>query len=296
MDSAGAVGRRAGPTFAHFESVIVFETGEFGSLETGSDFETLGRRQTEHGLGQISLEFVESGFAEAGRTVAHHAFDEPADRVTVRACFFDAHDHLFRRGCVGTTDRIDFDRFAGHGRDIDQRFDLVDAADPGEHIDAGMKRLEDLAGHDAGGNTADGFARGGAASSLPVADAVFGLVGEIGMGWTESRLHLAVGLGARVFVADEDGDGRAEGFALEDAGQNFAAVGLLARCDDIALARAAAVEFLLDVRFGQVELRQAAVDDHTDAAPVGFPPRGDAEKLAGAAGHKESLTKRQGHG
>jgi len=172
----------------------------------------------------------------------------------------------------------------------------VDAADPSEHVDAGVQRLEDFAGHDAGGDASDRLARGSPSPALPVADAVFGLIGEIGVGRTESRLHLAVGLGTRVFVADEDSNGRAKGSALENTGQNFAAIGLFAWGDDIALAGTAAVELLLDIRFGQIELRQTAVDDDTDSAPVGFSPRGDAEQLAGAAGHRNRLTKRQSHG
>jgi hypothetical protein len=57
---------------------------------------------------------------------------------------------------------------------------------------------------------------------------------------------------------------------LEDAGQNFAAVRFLARRDDVALARTAAVELLLDIGFGQIDLRQTAVDDNTNTAPAGL--------------------------
>ena len=168
--------------------------------------------------------------------------------------------------------------------------------DPGQHLDTGMERVENLTGHHTGGNPPDGFPGRGASPALPIADAVFGLIGEIGVRRTEGRLHFAVSLRSRVLVADENSDRRPKGFALENAGQNLAAVGFFARGDDVALPRTPAIEFLLDVGFGQFQLRQAAIDDHPDPAAVGFPPRGDTEKLAGAAGHKKSLTKRQGHG
>ena len=161
--------------------------------------------------------------------------------------------------------------------------------DPRKHFDTGVKRLKHFACDHAGGNASDRFTSGSTSPALPVADAVFGLVSEIGVRRTEGRLHFAVGLRPRIFVADKDGDGSAEGFALEHAGKNFAAVGLFARSDDIALPRTAAVEFLLDVSFGQIDLRQTAVDDNTDPAAVGFSPRGDAEKLAGDAGHVRLL-------
>ena len=75
------------------------------------------------------------------------------------------------------------------------------------------------------------------------------------------------------------------GPALEDAGEDLASVLLLARRDDLALAGPAAVQVALDVRLGQRDARRAAIDDHADAAAVGFAPRGDAEELAQLARH-----------
>ena len=274
----------------------MLESGQLASLETRADFKSLGRGQAKHGFGQIGLQFVESRFTEPRRALAHHAFDEPADRIALRARFFDPGDHLFRRGRIGTTDRIGFDRFGRDAGGIDLRIDLVHAADPRQHIDARVERFKHLSCYHASGNPPDGFTGRGASPALPVADPVFGLIGEIGVRRTEGRLHFAVGLRSRVLVADQNGDRGTQSLALEDAGQNFAAVRFFARGDDVALPRTPAVEFLLDVGFGQSELRQAAVDDHSDSAAMGFPPRGDAKKLAGAAGHKKSLTKRQGHG
>ena len=293
---ARPVGHRAGASLAHFKGVVVLESGQFASLETRADFKSFGRRQAKHGFGQIGLQFVEDRIAEARRALANQAFDEPADRIALRSRFFDPRDHLFRRNGIRTTDRIGLDGFGGDAGGIDLRFDLMHPADPRQHLDAGMERVENLAGHHTGGNPPDGFPGRGASPALPIADTVFGLIGEIGVRRTEGRLHFAVSLGTRVLVADENGDRGAQGFALENAGQNFAAVGFFARGDDVALPRAPAIEFFLDVGFGQFQLRQAAIDDHPDPAAVGFPPRGDTEKLAGAAGHKKSLTKRQGHG
>jgi hypothetical protein len=123
------------------------------------------------------------------------------------------------------------------------------------------------------------------AAAFPVADSVFGLVGEIGVGGAEVGLHFRVGLGARVGVRHQNRDRRAERDSAEDAGEDFAGVRLLARRDDVALAGTAAVEVRLDIDLGKRQARRASVDNDAHAAAVGFAPGGDAEKGSKRAGH-----------
>ena len=65
-----------------------------------------------------------------------------------------------------------------------------------------------------GGDTRGGLASGGTAATFDGADAVLGVVGEVGVRRTIGGLHFGVGLGALVAVTDDDGDGRAEGEAV----------------------------------------------------------------------------------
>ena len=106
------------------------------------------------------------------------------------------------------------------------------------------------------------------------------------MGGPEHRLHLGVGRGAGILVVNGYQDRGAESPALKDAGENAAPVLLLTGGDDVALARAAAVEFDLDLLGGDRKPGGAAVDDAADAPAVGFPPGGDAEKSAEDTSHK----------
>ena len=90
------------------------------------------------------------------------------------------------------------------------------------------------------------------------------------MGGTVFFGHLGVGFGAVVLVAYQDGDRRAEGFPFKGAGEDFALVGLVTWSGDFGLAGTAAVEFDLEVGFGEGDEGRAAIDDDADATSMGF--------------------------
>ena len=161
---------------------------------------------------------------------------------------------------------------------------LLDLFDVGQGFDA-EPFAQNFFGDGAGGDAADGFARAGAAAALPVADAVFGKIGEVRVRRAELGFHFRVGFGPGVLVFDPQTNRRAEGFAAERAGKDLHRVGFLARRNDFGLAGPAPVQIGLDVRLGELEARRAAVHDHTHAAAVGFAPRRDAEQLPEGAGH-----------
>ncbi len=52
-----------------------------GCRKTGADLEPFGRRDREHGLGQLGFHLVEDRLAPSGRDVSADTGDDPADRI-----------------------------------------------------------------------------------------------------------------------------------------------------------------------------------------------------------------------
>ncbi len=98
-----------------------------------------------------------------------------------------------------------------------------------------------------GGDPADGFPRTAASAARPGTDAVFGLVGVVGMGRAKLGRHLGVGVRPVVLVLHPHADGRAERLPFERAGKDGDLVGLFARGGDLGLTRAAAIQLRLDI-------------------------------------------------
>ena len=96
-------------------------------------------------------------------------------------------------------------------------------------------------------------------------------VGVVGVARAEHVLDLRVVLAARVDVADEKRDRRAGGAAFEHAGEDLDGV-LFAPLRHVARgAGLAPVELGLDVGFGELQSRRAAVDDAADRRAVASP-------------------------
>ena len=108
---------------------------------------------------------------------------------------------------------------------------------------------EDLAGDSGGCDPPDGFARRSAAAALPVTNAIFCFIGEVGMGGTERFLQRKIVLRPSVLISNQNCDRRAQGMSFENSGKNFAAVRFLARADERALTRPPSIELALDVGF-----------------------------------------------
>ena len=121
----------------------------------------------------------------------------------------------------------------------------------------------------------------------PIAQAVFHLIGVVGVAGPELVLDLAVVLGPRIHIGDLEGDRRSGGelraaFVVEHAGEDTHLVGLLALGGVFRLARFAFVEKSLDLGFGDGDAGRAAIDHAADRRPVAFAPGGDAEQMAEA--------------
>jgi len=120
---------------------------------------------------------------------------------------------------------------------------------------------------------------------MPVPDSVFSLVRVIGVGRPEFAGDLSVIFGPSVFVAHHHRQGSAERFPFKNARQNLASVFLFPLRREFALTRTTAIQFSLNVRFGNVDPRRAAVDHHADTAAMRFAKSGHAKELAEGVRH-----------
>ena len=144
----------------------------------------------------------------------------------------------------------------------------------------------------AGRDARRGLARRGTSAAAIIAQAVFGLIGEVGVAGTKLVLDLGIVLGALVGVLDQQRDRRSRrhlhaGLGMRHhAGQDFDRVRLLALGGEARLSGTAAIEIALDVLIGQRDQRRAAIDHAADRDPVAFAEGRDPEQVAeGVVGH-----------
>jgi hypothetical protein len=101
----------------------------------------------------------------------------------------------------------------------------------------------------------------------------------------EGVLEVLVRARARVGVAHQDGDRRAERLPLEQAGENLGPVRLIARCGDAALTGPAPVEIALDFLDRELQAWRAPVDHHAHPAAMRFAEGRDAEEVTERGRH-----------
>ena len=204
------------------------------------------------------------------------AHSNPAERIAVLARALDALYHAGGDVRVGAARDVVLDLAGAHQLRVDARFDVLDALDVGDYLDAEFGR-QPLAGYGAAGDAPDGLAGAGASAAHPVADSVFGVVGVVGVGRAVFQAHLFVVAAAGVAVADDYLNGRPQRNAVEDAGDYLGLVALAPLGGYGALPRTAAVELALDVRLRDGESRRATVHRHPDGVAVGLAPSGYLE-------------------
>src|SRR5688572_15147024 len=120
---------------------------------------------------------------------------------------------------------------------------------------------EILARDRTGGDTHDRLARRGSAAAAIIANAVFLLIGVIGVARPKAILDLRVVAALLVDVLDEQADRRARRAPFEHAGEDLHLIRLLALRDVARAAGTAPIEILLNIGFRQLETGRAAVDD-----------------------------------
>ena len=289
LDAARVVGGGAqAAILAGQEGIVVFAAQQQRATEPRADLEALGGRQRHHRLGQVGLELVEHRHPEPHRWPPHQAFDHATAGIAFPANRLNPLNHPLGHSAIGTAHDVGFHRLQAHRGRINGGLDRVDAPHPGDHLGAGHVG-EQLLGDRAGRHAPDRFTGGGPATAAAGLDAVFRLIGGIGVGGTKGHLHLAVILGPLVLVAHHHCDRRAKGEAVEQATEDLDAIVLLAGGGDLALSGLAAVELGLDGLLIQGQSGRAAIHDHPHPAAVGFAEGADAEKLAEAAAHGKRL-------
>ncbi len=100
------------------------------------------------------------------------------------------------------------------------------------------------------------------------------------MAGAEAIFDLVVVARARIGVFDEQPDRGARGAALEDTRQNADLVAFAALADEVGRPRAAPVDVPLDLLFGNLQSRRAAVHDAAHGGPVALAKCGDRKKNA----------------
>ncbi len=142
----------------------------------------------------------------------------------------------------------------------------------------------DLAGNGASRDPGRRFARGRTPAAAIVADAVFGVIGVVGVARAIFGGDVAVVFGALIHVVDLQRDGRAgrDLFALvviEDTREDLHFVGFAPLRGEARLTGLALVEEGLDLSGLDGDTRRAAVNDTADAGTVAFAPSRDAEEM-----------------
>ena len=131
-----------------------------------------------------------------------------------------------------------------------------------------------------------GLARRLPPSSAIIAQAVFDVVGEVGVARPVLVLDVGIILGALIDIIDDERNWRpgrhlrAARFVDEDARQDAHRIRLLALRGEARLARPALVEPGLDIGFRERNARRAAVDHAADRRPVALAEGRDPEKVA----------------
>lgn len=107
----GGLGSQARLHFRGSEGVVVDGSGDLAATETRANLETLGGRDTEHGVGQLGLELVEARLAQTDGHVADHASHRATNAVVVVTVLLNHTSHTSSCVLVGA---------AGWGEGIDR--------------------------------------------------------------------------------------------------------------------------------------------------------------------------------
>lgn len=148
---------------------------------------------------------------------------------------------------------------------------VADGIDEGDDLDA-VGEFEVFFRYGACGDSADCFTGTASAAATAGFDAVFHLVGVVGMTGPRVFIHCAITIVSRalVFVEDAEGDWGTECKAMFCAGLDLDTVFFVAGCSECGLARSTAGHLRLDVIFSERKAWGATVNDGADGQAVGF--------------------------
>src|SRR5215475_4331875 len=285
LDAAGIIACRANSPTTHLKWIVMLRAPHLRRGKAGADLESFCCRNTKHGFSQIRFELVENRLTKSGRNAAHDAFNNTANRIAFTANLLNEGNHLLCRRAIRATNDVFFDVFRLHRRTIEFRDDFVNLRDVSDDLEFRVQQRQYFFCNGTSCYSANGLARRSAAAPLPVSNSILGFISEVGMRGSKFLRNLDVIFWTRIFVAHQNRDGRAQCFALKDAGENFALILFFPlRCDPT-LTRTSAVQLILNFGRRQLEIWRASVDYNAHPAAMRFAKSGRAKELAEAVSH-----------
>src|SRR5262249_22976857 len=248
--------------------------------KAGADLNPFDSVDAHESRGEVAVKLAVDRRAEPNGHAFRDDLDDSAYGGTALADVVEIGLEELRLLGIRAEERIALNLIPVPARALDPVFAHLDQR--AAHRHAG----HDFARNRTGGNTRGSFARRLAAAAAIIANAVFGVVGVIGVPRPVLVLDVGIVLGARVDVVDHERNGRpgrdllARRFIDEHAGEDFDLVRLAPLRGEARLARPPFVEVGLDIGLGQRDAGWAAVDHAPDRDAVAFAKGRDAEKMA----------------
>src|SRR5262245_35975558 len=281
QNAARMVGRKHRSTIvAHADLVGTLFATQRRRGKSRADLDALDGINAHQSRGEIAVELAVNRGAEANGYAFGNDLDDGTHGRAALAYIVEIGFEEFCLLCIRTEERIALDLVPVPPRALDAVLAHLDQRAPHR------KPRNDFARDRARGNPRGGLARGLTAAAAIIADAVFGVVGVIGVSRPVLVLDVGIILRALVDILDDERNRRsrrhllAGGFVGENAGEDFHLIRLAALRREARLAGPPLVEVGLDVRLGQRDARRATVDHATDRGPMAFAEGRDPEEVA----------------
>ena len=264
---------------AHAHFVGVLFAGKTGSLETVADFHTLHGVDRHQQAGNILIELAVDRRPDTSRHTFSDNLDDCADRRSALANAIKIVCEQLDRTGIRREERV-----VVHFRPVPATaVDTVHAHGHQRALD--LKPRHDLARYGACCHTSCRFARRRTSAAAIVANAVFDVIGIIGMTGTILTGNFAIILRALIGVLDHHRNRRASrrhGHAIvaqKNTGKHANLIRFAALRRIFGLAGLALVEIGLNFGFRERNAGRAAVNNATERQTVAFAPGGYAEQM-----------------
>src|SRR6266446_1606587 len=296
QDAAGVVGEEKRlAVIAHPHLVAVLLPGQGGCREAGADLDALHGIDAHQGGREVAVELAVDRSPKARRHALGDHLDDGADRGALATDAVEISLEELGHGGIRTEERVARNLVPIPRGAVDRVRPHGDERAPNRH-----------AGHDLSRHRTRRYPRSGLPRRRPpaapiVAQAVFGIVDIVRVAGAVEIEDLGIVLGTLVDVLDRERDRRSgrnlkSGLIVRHhAGEYLDLVGLAALGGEARLARAAAVEIVLDIGGLERNSRWTTVDHATNRGAVALAKGGDPEQMAeGIVGHKVSPAGRLG--
>src|SRR5579871_526120 len=280
-NAAGIVGEKAQlAVVAYAHLIAVLFPAELGRAEAGADFDAFDGIDAHQRRGEVTVELAVDRRAEAGRDTFSDDLDDRPDRRAFLAQVVEIiAKHCSQLG-IGTEERILVDLVPVPPRAIDPMR---------AHLDQSATNFQirnDFTRDGACGYTHCGLACRLPAAAAIIAQAIFNVVGEVGVAGTVFILYGRIVFRALIEIVDHKRNRRASrdlrtgDLVNENAGNNPNGVRLLALRRVARLSGPSAIKIGLDVGFAKRNARRTAVNHAADRRTVAFTKGRYTEQVA----------------